>query len=106
VRLAAEAQHTRVVTQQTDAFMDLWGATHGGQDLHDRAKVDKAAAAKLQNFRDLEGAEEDAFHELMATRPTTKAGAIACLKHVAECGLATAEIRAWLTMLAESPLVA
>ena len=33
-----------------------------------------------------------------------KAGAIACVKHVAECGLSTAEMRAWLALLAESPL--
>ena len=30
--------------------------------------------------------------------------AIACLKNVAECGLASHEMRAWLAMMVESPL--
>jgi hypothetical protein len=41
---------------------------------------------------------------LLATSPATKAGAIACVKHVAECGLASDEMRAWLAMMVESPL--
>jgi hypothetical protein len=35
-----------------------------------------------------------------------KASAIACVKHVADGGVATNEVRAWLAMLAESLLVA
>jgi hypothetical protein len=42
---------------------------------------------------------------LLSTRPATKASAIACVNHVAECGLATDEMRSWLAMLVESPLV-
>ena len=74
--------------------------------LYDRAKADQGAAAELQQFRELENEEEAAFSSLVATRPATRAGAIACLKHVADCGLVTTEMMAWLAMLAESPLVA
>jgi hypothetical protein len=56
-------------------------------------------------FSDLEMAEEKPFHALLATKPATKAGAIACVEHVSDCGLATDEMRAWLAMLVESPLV-
>jgi hypothetical protein len=92
--------------QAYDVFMDVWGRTRGAMDLYDRAKTDKAAAAELRRFSELERAEETAFHALLATRPTTKAGAIACVEHVADCGLATNEMREWLAMLIESPLVA
>jgi len=37
---------------------------------------------------------------VLSTKPTTRAGAIACLKHVAGIGLVTEEVSAWLTMLA------
>lgn len=33
--------------QAFDGFMDVWGRTHGGLALYDRAKVDEAAAAEL-----------------------------------------------------------
>jgi hypothetical protein len=46
-------------------------------DLHDRAKADKGAAAELRRFRELENEEEAAFSALLATRPATKASAIA-----------------------------
>ena len=39
------------------------------------------------------------FRTRLAAKPTTKAGAVACVEHVAECGLATDEMRAWLAML-------
>ena len=55
---------------------------------------------------ELETAEEDAFFALLATRPGTKASAIACVEHVADFGLALDEIRARLAMMVESPLVA
>ena len=92
--------------QAYDVFMDVWDQTRGAMDLYDRAKTDKTAAAELRRFSELERAEESAFRALLATRPTTKAGAIACVEHVADCGLATAEMRAWLAMLIELPLVA
>jgi hypothetical protein len=49
----------------------------------------------------MEGEESD-FRALLATRPTTKAGAIACVEHVADCGIATDEMRAWLALLLDS----
>ena len=49
--------------------------------------------------RELKSAEEEGFHELLATRPTTEARAIACIEHVADCGLATSEMRAWLATI-------
>jgi hypothetical protein len=73
--------------------------------LYDRAKADESAAAEMRQFCELETEEEAAFHALLATRPTTKGGAISCVEHVADCGLATDEMRAWLAMLMESPLV-
>ena len=51
-------------------------------------------------------AEEESFHAVLATKPTTRAGAIACVRHVADIGLVTEEVSAWLTMLLGSPLVA
>ena len=88
-----------------DAFMEVWSQTSVTAP-YDRAKVDEAAAADLRAFRALGGEEAAAFSALLATRPATKASAIACVKHVADCGLATNEMRAWLAMLSESPLVA
>jgi hypothetical protein len=73
--------------------------------LYGSAKADEAAAAELQRFCTLEREEEAAFSALLATKPATKGSAIACVKHVADCGLATDEMRAWLAMLVESPLV-
>jgi ribosomal protein L7/L12 len=72
--------------------------------LYDRAKADEGAAAELRRSSELETEEEEAFSALLATRPATKASAIACVKHVADCGLATSEMRAWLAMMVESPL--
>ena len=74
--------------------------------LCEAAKTDNSAASELQHFRMLELAEEAAFSALLGTMPATKAGAVACVEHVAECGLATDEMRAWLAMLLDSPLVA
>jgi hypothetical protein len=91
---AAMARHRHAY----DVFMDV-------SALYDRAKTEETAAAELQRFRELESAERETFHALLATRPTTKAGAIACVEHVADCGLATDEMRTWLAMLVESPLV-
>jgi hypothetical protein len=61
------------------------------------------AAAELREFRELEIEEEAAFSSLLATRRATMASAIACVKHVAGCGLASDEMRAWLAMMVESP---
>jgi hypothetical protein len=98
--LAAIERHR----QAYDAFMDVWGKTHV-LTLYDRAGADEGSAAELRRFRELETAEEELFSALLATRPATKAGAIACVEHVADCGLATDEMRTWLIMLMESPLV-
>jgi hypothetical protein len=76
-----------------------------GGSLYDREKADETAAAELHRLRELETGEEEMFSALLATKPATKAGAIACVKHVADCGLATDEMRRWLAMLVESPLV-
>jgi hypothetical protein len=97
---AAIERHRRAY----DAFMEVWGQTNVS-DLYDRANAEEGAAAELRQFRELETEEEAAFSALLATRPATKATAIACVKHVAECGLASDEMRAWLAMLVESPLV-
>jgi hypothetical protein len=90
--------------QAYDRFMDVWARTNVS-GLYDRANAEEGAAAELQRFRELETEEEAAFSSLLAARPATKASAIACVKHVADCGLASDEMRAWLAMLVESPLV-
>jgi hypothetical protein len=72
--------------------------------LYDRAKTDEGAAAELRRFRELETEEGAAFSALPATRPATKTSAIACIKYVADRGLASDEMRAWLAMMVESPL--
>jgi hypothetical protein len=89
--------------QAYDVFMDTWGQTNWAT-VYDRIKTDEEAAARHRRYCELETAEEEAFHALLATRPTTKAGVIACVEHVADCGLATDEMRAWLAMLVQSPL--
>jgi hypothetical protein len=70
-----------------DAFTDVWGQTNVS-DLYDRANAEEGAAAELCQFRELETEQEAAFSALLATRPATKASAIACVKHVADSGLA------------------
>ena len=86
-----------------DAFMEVWSQT-SVLALYDRANADQDAAAELRRFRELETEEQAAFSSLLSTRPATKASAIACVKHVADCGLASDEMRAWLAMMVESPL--
>jgi hypothetical protein len=98
--VAAIERHRRAY----DAFIAVWSQTPV-LALYDRAKADEGAAAELRRFRELETEEEAAFSSLLATRPATKASAIACVKHVADCGLATDEMRTWLAMLVESPLL-
>jgi hypothetical protein len=90
--------------QAYDAFMEVWGQT-SVSDLYARANAEEGAAAELRRFRELETEEEAAFSSLLAMRLGTKASAIACVKHIPDCGLATDELRAWLAMLVESPLV-
>jgi hypothetical protein len=96
---AAIERHRRAY----DAFIEVWGQT-SVSDLYDRAKAEEGAASELRRFRELETEEEAAFSALLATTPGTKASAIACVKHVADCGLASREMRAWLAMMVESPL--
>jgi hypothetical protein len=98
--VAAIERHRRAY----DAFITVWGQT-SVMGLYERARADEGAAAELRRFRELETEEEQMFSALLATRPATKAGAIACVEHVADCGLATDEMRTWLAMLVESPLV-
>jgi hypothetical protein len=98
--VAAIERHRRAY----NAFVAVWNQTPV-LALYDRAKADEGAAAELRRFRELETEEEAAFSSLLATRPATKASAIACVKHVADCGLATDEMRTWLAMLVESPLL-
>ncbi len=91
---AAMERHRRAY----DVLMDAWAQTRGGLLLEDEA--DK------RSWYDVELAEEDTFHAVLATKPTTRAGAIACVEHVADIGLVTEEVSAWLVMLLGSPLVA
>jgi hypothetical protein len=86
--VAAIERHRRAY----NAFIAVWNQTPV-LALYDRAKADEGAAAELRRFRELETEEEAAFSSLLATRPATKASAIACVKHVADCGLATDEMR-------------
>ena len=81
-----------------DTLMDAWAQTRGGLDLEDEAEK--------RRWYDVGTAEEDTFKAVLATKPTTRAGAIACVKHVADIGLVTEEVSAWLVMLLGSPLVA
>ena len=91
---AAMERHRRAY----DTLMEEWAQTRGGLLLEDEA--DK------RRWYDVGTAEEESFHALLATKPTTRAGAIACVRHVADIGLVTEEVSAWLTMLLGSPLVA
>ena len=84
--------------QAHDVLMDAWAQTRGGLLLEDEA--DK------RRWYDAGTAEEESFHAVLATKPTTRAGAIACVRHVADIGLVTEEVSAWLVMLLGSPLVA
>ena len=84
--------------QAYDTLMDAWAQTRGGLLLEDEA--DK------RRWYDVGTAEEESFHVVLSTKPTTRAGAIACVKHVADIGLVTEEVSAWLVMLLGSPLVA
>ena len=84
--------------QAYDTLMDAWAQTRGGLDLEDEA--DK------RHWYDVGTAEEDTFKALLTIKPTTRAGAIACVEHVADIGLVTDELGAWLVMLLGSPLVA
>jgi hypothetical protein len=72
--------------------------------LYDRALADEAAEEELGRFCEIEAEEEPAFSAWLAIRPATKGSAIACVLDV-NCGLATDEMRAWLAMMVESPLL-
>jgi hypothetical protein len=83
--------------QAYDVFSELWDLTHGGLDIEDETKK--------REWYEVNYAEEATFNALLATKPTTKAGTIACVEHVIDIGLATDEMKNWLAMLLESPLV-
>jgi hypothetical protein len=70
--------------QAYDVLMDAWEQSRGGLDLED--------ATEKQRWYDIETTEEDAFKALLATKPTTKAGAIARVEHVADIGLVTEDL--------------
>ncbi|HLX99277.1 MAG TPA: hypothetical protein VKR62_11295, partial [Roseiarcus sp.] len=82
--------------QAYDVFCELWDLTHGGMQTEDEASK--------RRWYEVNNAEETTFNALLATKPTTKAGAIACVEHVIDIGRATDEMRNWLAMLLESPL--
>ena len=65
---AAMERHRRAY----DTLMDEWAQTRGGLLLEDEA-------AK-RNWYDVGTAEEESFHAVLATKPTTRAGAIACVR--------------------------
>ena len=91
---AAMERHRRAY----DVLMDAWAQTRGG--LLTRGRGRQAQLVRRGT------AEEDSFKAVLATKPTTRAGAIACVRHVADIGLVTEEVSAWLVMLLGSPLVA
>ncbi len=91
---AAMERHRRAY----DTLMEEWAKTRGGLDLEDEAEK--------RRWYDVGTAEEDTFKAVLTTKPTTRAGAIACVEHVADIGLVTEEVSAWLVMLLGSPLVA
>ena len=78
-------------------FEEWWDITHGGMYQEDDATK--------RQWRAVQNAEEATFNAVLATMPTTKAGAIACVEHVIDIGLATDELKDWLAMLLELPLV-
>jgi hypothetical protein len=99
---AAMARHRRAY----DAMVAVWDTTESIVDLYARRDTDPNAAAQLRLIADAErAADEEAFSALLAVKPTTKAGAIACVQHVADCGLVTDQLGAWLLLMLESPLV-
>jgi hypothetical protein len=79
-------------------FSEWWDLTHGGMYTEDEASK--------RQWYEVQNAEEATLKALLATKPTTKAGAIACVAHVADYGPVTNELRDWLAMLLESPLMA
>jgi phage-related protein len=82
-----------------DECMDAWGETNAGRDIDDDDRVGK------QRWCDVQNAEEETFYTLLTITPTTKSGAIACVRQVADCGLITTQLGAWLLLMLESPLV-
>jgi hypothetical protein len=89
--------------QAHDALMDAWDRT---SSFRWRAGLDEAEKAELRRVSDLEQLEECTHNALLAIRPGSKAAAVAAVQHIAEYGLATAEMRLWLLILLDSPLVA
>jgi hypothetical protein len=76
-----------------------WKDGYGGRDSDDDDRAER------QRWCDVQNAEEETFYTLLKTMPTTKAGAIACVRQVADCGIITTELGAWLLLMLESPLV-
>jgi hypothetical protein len=86
-----------------DAMAEAWDAS---ASLRWLTEPDEAEKAELHRVNALEMAEEETHNALLAIMPATKASAIACVQHIAEYGLASTEMQAWLLMLLDSPLVA
>jgi hypothetical protein len=82
-----------------DECMEGWAEHNGGRDIDDDDQ------ARKQRWYDVQAAEEKTFYTLLKTKPTSKADAIACVKQVADCGIITTELGAWLLLMLESPLV-
>lgn len=100
----ADPVHAAIEThrQAHDALMDAWDRTSG---FRWRDGLDEAEKAELRRVSDLEQLEEQTHNALLAIRPGSKAAAVAAVQHIAEYGLATAEMRVWLLILLDSPLV-
>jgi hypothetical protein len=86
-----------------DALMDARDETGS---LRWRDDLDEAEKAELRRVSDLERLEESAHNALLAIRPGSKTAAVAAVQHIAEYGLATAEMRVWRLILLDSPLTA
>jgi hypothetical protein len=56
-----------------DVFSEWWDLTHGGMYTEDEARK--------REWYEVNNAEEATFNALLATKPTTKAGAIACVEY-------------------------
>ena len=73
-----------------DALADAWDRTG---NLRWRADPDEAEKTELRRVSDLERMEEQTHNALLLIRPSTKAAGVAVVRHIAEYGLASAEIQ-------------
>jgi len=88
--------------QAYDAMAEAWDST---RSFRWRTDPDEAEKAEIRRVSDLERMEEQTHNALLEVRPGTKTAAIAVVRHIAEYGLASVEMQAWLLMLLQSPLV-